>query len=126
MNFDLNQIILPAIFILALAVVCILVYILLQSRFLRGRIIRALNMKLFLVTLPREMPKAEEQFKKQQKEMIAVAEQFFSDLAQIKPKSWWEKIYYGPPHIVFEIGIPYVGERNLFLCGCSAKISGVY
>lgn len=121
MSFDFNQIILYIIFIIVLAILAVVAIALLQSRFLRGRITRALNMKLFLVTLPREVPKAEEQFKKQQKEMIAVAEQLLSDLAQIKPRGWWEKIYYGPPHVVFEIGIPYVGEEISFYVAVPQK-----
>ncbi len=121
MNFDLNQIILPAIFILALAIVCMLAYILLQSRFMRGRIVRALNMKLFLVTVPRETPKVGEQSQKKEKEMIAVAEQFLSNSAQLKLVDWWQKIYYGSPHIVFEIGVPYVGEEIYFYVAAPKK-----
>ena len=106
---DINQIIFLIVYILVAAIAAIFVIVLLQGKFLRGRIIRALNMKLFLVTMPREAPKTtdEQKLQKSEKEMIAVAEQFLANLTQIKSKSWWKKIYYGPPHVVFEIAVPH-------------------
>ncbi len=112
---DFNQIILFIIFALIAATAALFGIIILQNKLSKGRIIRALNMKLFLVSLPKESPKTnEQQPQKSEKEMIAVAEQFLSNLAQIKPKSWWGKIYYGPPHIVFEIAVPHIGEEIYF------------
>lgn len=100
---------------IAVVIVAIVAIAILQTRFLKGRIVRALNMKLFLVTLPKETPKPNEgQQQKTDKEKIAVAEQLFSNLAQIKPKGLWHKIYYGPPYIVFEIATPFVGEEICF------------
>jgi len=108
---DFSQFILPAIYVLILILAGLCVAIFLSGKGLKGRLIRALNMKLFLITIPRDLPKAGEQPQKTEKEMIAIAEQFLSNLSQIKPKSWWKKFYYGPPHIVFEIAVPHVGEE---------------
>ncbi len=113
---DTNQIIFLIVYILVAAIAAIFIIVLLQGRFLRGRIIRALNMKLFLITVPREAPKTtdEQKLQKSEKEMISVAEQFLANLAQIKPKSWWKKIHYGLPHVVFEIAVPHIGEEISF------------
>ena len=72
-------------------------------------------MRLFLITLPREMPKTgEQQTQKSDKELIAVAEQFLSNLAELKPRSWWKSVYYGPPHMTFEIAVPHIDEQIYF------------
>jgi len=112
---DLNQIILPIIYILVVLVAILFVSAYFLGRGAKGRLIRALNMKLFLITLPREMPKTnEQQPQKSDKELIAVAEQFLSNLAELKPRSWWKSVYYGPPHITFEIAVPHTDEQIYF------------
>jgi len=111
---DFNQFILPIIYILVLILVGLCVAIFFLGRGSKGRLIRALNMKLFLITIPRDLPKPGEQPQKSEKEMIAVAEQFLSNLVQIKPKSRWKKFYYGLPHVVFEIAVSHVGEEISF------------
>jgi len=112
MNF--NQIILFLAYILAGAIALLLVFIFFQFKIQRGRIIRALNMKLFLITLPRGFPKDDKQSQKSEKDTIAVTEQFLSNLVQIKSKSWWKNFYYGPLHLVFEIAVPHIGEEICF------------
>jgi len=125
MSFDAGQIILYIIFIIAGAIVVVLAFIFLERKLLKGRIIRALNMRLFLVTVPKETPKAEEQGQhKPEKEMMAVAEQFLSNLVQMRPKGWWEKIYYGSPHVVFEIGTPHAGEEICFYVAVPRHFEG--
>ena len=80
---DLNQIILPIIYTLVAIVAILFAIVYFLGRGTKGRLIRALNMKLFLITLPREMPKTgEQQTQKSDKELIAIAEQFLSNLAQ--------------------------------------------
>jgi len=112
---ELNNVIPYIIYVIIAAIAVIFVIIIVQGRLLKGRIIRALNMKLFLVTVPREVPKSgEQQPQKSDKERIAVAEQFLSNLVQIKPKGWWQKLYYGPLHIVFEMAVPHIGEEIHF------------
>jgi len=71
-------------------------------------------MKLFLVTVPKEVSESEEKQKKSDKDRIAVAEQFLSSLVQIKPRSLWKKFCYGSPSIVFEIAVPHIGEEIYF------------
>jgi len=112
---ETNTIIWIIVYVLIAAVVVIIFIAAFQGRILRGRIIRALNMKLFLVTVPKESQKGgDEKTQKSEKEMIAVAEQFLSNLVQVKHESWWRRFYYGPPHIVFEIAVPHIGEEIYF------------
>lgn len=112
---DLYQTILLAVYVLVAVIAVLFILIVFEGRFLRGRVIRALNMKLFLVTLPREFPKTgEQQAQKSEKELIAVTEQFLSNLAQIKSDNWWKRIYYSSPHIVFEMAVPHTGEEIYF------------
>ncbi len=112
---DLNQFILPIIYIISAAIAVVFVLIIVQNKFLKGRIVRALNMKLFLVKVPREGGKDEQKnSQKPQKEKIAVAEQFLSSLSQIKTQTWWQKLRYGPLHIVFELAVPHTGEEIYF------------
>ena len=113
---DLNQIILPIIYTLVGLVAVLVVVVYFLGKGTRGRLIRALNMKLFLVSLPRDLPKtSEQQPQKSEKEMIEIAEQFLSNLVEVvKPKSWWKEIYYGPPHVAFEIAVPHTDEQIYF------------
>jgi len=112
---DFSQFILPIVYIVVATIAIVFAIIIFKNRLLKGRIIRALNMRLFLITVPREVPKTgEQQSQKSDKERIAVAEQFLSSLVQIKSKGWWQKFYYGPLHIVFEIAVPHIGEEICF------------
>ncbi len=112
---DTNSIIWVIVYILIAAVAVIIFIAIFQGRILRGRIIRALNMRLFLVTVPKESSKSgDEKTQKSEKEMIAVTEQFLSNLVQARQESWWRRFYYGLPHIVFEIAVPHVGEEIYF------------
>ncbi len=112
---DLNQFILPIIYIISAAIAVVFVLIILQNKFLKGRIVRALNMKLFLVRVPQEGGDQEQKSsQKPEKEKVAVAEQFLSSLSQIKTQGWWQKLCYGPLHIVFELAVPHAGEEIYF------------
>ena len=78
----------------------------------KGSIARALNMSLFLITLPREVPSANSQ-QRTEKELISVMEQLYSSFTNIHAKGW-NKFIYGEPYIVLEIGVHHVGEEIHF------------
>lgn len=65
-------------------------------------ITRSLNMGLFLVSLPQDVPQEGEP-RKQEKEMIAVMEQFYTSLTTIKEHNFLKRMLYGNPHLAFEI-----------------------
>lgn len=110
---DLNQIIFYIVYALIFALAVLFLALIIQSMRGRGGIVRSLNMRLFLVALPKELPKPGET-SKSEKELIAIAEQFFAGLAEIKAKGWFQEFWYGRPHIVFEIAIPHIGEEISF------------
>jgi len=118
---DLNKIIFLVIYIFVVFSIILFISVILRRRFSRMRIIKALNTKLFLVTLPKELSKIGEQPQKSEKEMIAVAEQFLSNLAQIKTKNWWKKLCYGSSSIIFEIAVPHIGEEICFYVATPRK-----
>jgi len=105
LNIDFNQFIWGFVgLIFATIVVIFLISLIKSSLFKKGRVVKALNMKLFLVTLPKDsLTKKSQSSHQEQKEVLGIAEQFLSNLAQITPRGWKDKWYYGPPHIVFEL-----------------------
>ncbi len=112
LNFNLNQILLPVAFFLILAVLIIgsLFFILrLKSR---GRLTRALNMSLFLITLPKKAKREEGEAPKSEKEIVSVMEQLYASLSNIRETK--DTFVYGQPHLVFEIATPQVGEEISF------------
>ena len=120
---SLDQFILPTIILLAAILAVLIAFIILQAKATKGRVVRALGTKLFLIKLPKEYSQKGEKNEKSEKEMIAVAEQFLSNLAQIKSKGWWENFYFGPPHLVFEIAVPRIGEEIYFYLSVSKRFS---
>lgn len=70
----------------------------------RARVARALDIKMVQVLLPKDMQgeDREEGIGERIKERIAVAEQFLSTLSGLS-QSFWDRIIYGRPVIVFEI-----------------------
>lgn len=106
------------------------VIIILQIIQRRGRLIRSLNMSLFLIILPRESKKSDGE--KNVKEMIARAEQLYSILGSIKTKGFWREFFYGPPHLGLEIAS--IGKETDFYVAMSRRweetiikhIQGIY
>lgn len=70
-----------------------------------GELERSLDLKLFLVTLPKEQQAktSEEHGEKKDSELVAPAEQFYSLLGGLKSGGWWNDFIYGPPCVVFEL-----------------------
>jgi len=85
----------------------------------KGKITRAMNLELFLVTLPK-FEQTTGEGKKTFKEQIAIMEQFFAVLSSIKEKKF-KKFLYGPPDFCLEIALPSVGEEISFYYACPKK-----
>jgi hypothetical protein len=90
-----------------------LVFVVIWFRHLKdkNRVARALNMSLFLVTLPKKVKK-ETTEAKTQKETIAVMEQLYASLSNLKAKSG--TLLYEKAYLVFEIATPEEGEEICF------------
>jgi hypothetical protein len=88
-------------------------------RFFRAKknVNRALNMGLFLITLPKKSlsQKAtheEGEAPKQRKEIISIMEQLYASLAHLKDKSG--ALIYGNQPLVLEIAVPQAGDEIAF------------
>jgi len=80
----------------------------------KGSIARALNMSLFLITLPRESSSANSgQAQRSEKDLISVMEQLYSSFSNIHAKGW-NKFIYGEPYIALEMAVHHVGEEIFF------------
>ena len=105
---QLVLLILSVIAVLILLAVLIVSWFLIQRKKREGKIIRSLNMSLFLITLPQEKLKEGEPVKNA-KEIISIMEQFYASVSQLKEKSVSE-FYYGQPVLALEIALP--GKRE--------------
>lgn len=112
LSLGFNQILLLVVSVLLLAIIVIgsLLFVLRLKG--KGRITRALNMSLFLVTLPRKTRREEGEAPKSEKDIVAVMEQLYSSLSNIKESK--DVFVYGQPYLAFEIATPQVGEEIAF------------
>ena len=76
----------------------------------KGQLARALNMSLFLITLPREERK---EGQRSDKELIAVMEQLYASFTSIHSKGW-NRFLYGEPYIALEMAVHHLGEEIHF------------
>ncbi|OGZ41256.1 MAG: hypothetical protein A3I88_02915 [Candidatus Portnoybacteria bacterium RIFCSPLOWO2_12_FULL_39_9] len=109
---DLNQILLPITYLLLLAIIILGSWLFVRRLKNKGQITRALNMSLFLITLPKKAKKEEGEAPKTKKEIISVMEQLFASLSNIKETKG--TFVYGQPYLVFEIATPQIGEEIAF------------
>jgi GTPase SAR1 family protein len=113
---SINQFIYLTIFILVLFAISLIVGLIMERFRGKGRVIRALNMSLFLIKLPQE---AKEDISiEERKARIAIMEQFLSGLGALKEKSFLRRFFYGRPYIVLEMAIPFsLPEISFYLAG---------
>ena len=78
----------------------------------RDEIWRSLNLRLFLVRLPKDMRK-EELSTEQAREKISVMENVYANLMSVHD-SWWNTFAYGKPVFALEITTPHIGEEISF------------
>ncbi len=107
-------------FFLVVFLGCYLFYKLIQGK---GRVTRALNMVLFSVSLPKASS-SDEKSRKPFKEMVAVMEQFYSSLSNLKERGT-KAFLYGQPVFSFEIAVPHVGEEICFYVACPKRFKDV-
>src|SRR3989338_6845101 len=117
---DLNQILMPLVFLLLFLIAALTIIIIIQSLRTKGALSRGLSLSLFLVTLPKSSPKAGEA-QKPEKEIIGVMEQFYAGLSSVRAKGS-EKFFYGAPYFALEIAVPHVGEEISFYVGAPKKL----
>ncbi|MDX1535582.1 MAG: type IV secretion system DNA-binding domain-containing protein [Candidatus Spechtbacterales bacterium] len=96
--------------IFAILIIGLFVTVLLILRHMeqKGLVTRALNMSLFLVTLPKES-KDEDDSQKDEKDKIAKMEQFLSYFTNLKA-GWWKRLIYGVPYVALEMAVHHKGE----------------
>ena len=90
----------------------------------KGKIFRAMNMSLFLITLPRAEYKKTGEPQKPEKEIIAVMEQLYTALEAFRV-SQKDAFIYGQPLVVFEMAVPHVGQEVSFYMAASRKAASV-
>lgn len=78
----------------------------------RDEIWRSLNLRLFLVRLPKDIRK-EELSTEQAREKISVMENVYANLMSVHD-SWWNTFAYGKPVFALEITTPHIGEEISF------------
>ena len=121
-TFDLNLILFPLTMVLFFIVVILAAYVVISLIRNKGRLVRALNMSLFLVTLPKVS--LDDKNKKPFKEMVAVMEQFYASLSNLKEKGL-RAFLYGQPIFTFEMAVASVGEEISFYVACPRRLRDV-
>jgi len=122
-SFDLNLILFPATVVLAFIVAFLGCYLLIKAIKSKGNITRALNMVLFLVSVPKNSS-SDEKTKKPFKELIAVMEQFYTSLSNFKEKGL-KGFWFGQPVFAFEMAVPHKGEEICFYMACPKRLAQV-
>jgi len=97
-----------------------LVFLLIIER-MRGRgiIVRALNMSLFLIRVPKETK--EDLPTEEKKNRIGVMEQFLSSLISLREKGSAIQFSYGQPYIVLEMSVPFNSPETHFYLAVPKK-----
>lgn len=121
-QFDLNLILFPLTMVILAIVIFLGIYLVIKLIQGKGKVVRALNMTLFLVSLPKTV--ADEKNKKPFKELVAVMEQFYASLSSLKEKGT-KAFWYGQPTFVFEMAVPHTGEEICFYAACPRRLANV-
>jgi len=112
MNYLVILIVVVLVLLGAGALILFLVFNKIKSK---GRIDRALNMSLFLVSMPSYLGENKQGVApKSEKELISVMEQLISSFSGLKGHGWWKTLVYGSPYIVFEMAVHHIGEEIHF------------
>lgn len=99
------------IYLVVLVIIFIAGLVIVGSFRTKGSIARALNMSLFLISVPRENLASQNQ--RPEKEIISVMEQLYSSFTNLHAKGW-NKFIYGEPYISLEMGVHHIGEEIHF------------
>ncbi len=121
-TLDLNLILFPATVVLAFIVAFLGCYLLVKLVQGKGRITRALNMTLFLVSVPKIS--GDEKTRRPFKELVAVMEQFYASLSNLKERGL-KRLWYDQPVFVFEIAVSHTGEEICFYVAGPRRLAQV-
>ncbi|HUO75416.1 MAG TPA: type IV secretion system DNA-binding domain-containing protein [Candidatus Paceibacterota bacterium] len=107
--------------LLALVAVILAVAALIVVNGLRSRtsLSRSLDMQLLLFLLPRF---AAEGGEKDERKLIAVMEQLYASVANLKIKGW-NKFLFGDPYLVLEMAVHHIGEQIHFYAAVPSKFA---
>lgn len=101
-------------YLIGFAIIAIAAFTLIDGLRSKGRIARALNMSLFLITLPKESGEGAAQ--RPEKELISIMEQLYSSVSNLH-SSGWSKFIYGEPYISLEMAVHHLGEEiHFYVC----------
>ena len=113
-------------YIIALTILFIAAFALIDAIRTKGSIARALNSSLFMVTLPRDTTSAGSgQQQRSEKELISVMEQLYSSFSNIHSKGW-NKFMYGEPYIALEMAVHYIGEEIYFYIATPKSYENIF
>ncbi|MFZ5559477.1 MAG: type IV secretory system conjugative DNA transfer family protein [Patescibacteria group bacterium] len=115
----IDQFIYLVIFIIVLLVISVVAVLIFERKKGKGKIVRALNMSLFLIRVPKEIK--EDISVEEKKNRIGVMEQFLASLVALKEKSFFKQIFYGQPYIALEIAVSFVGAEICFYLAVPRK-----
>ncbi|MCG2809797.1 MAG: type IV secretory system conjugative DNA transfer family protein [Candidatus Portnoybacteria bacterium] len=119
----LSQILLLITVLLALSVVGLGAAVFVMHLKNKGRITRSLNMRLFAISLPKKVRKEEGGAPKSEKEIVAVMEQLYNGLSNIRETK--DIFIYGQPYLAFEIATPRVGEEISFYLAAPRRYENI-
>ena len=113
----------PFIFLLFVLIAAVILLVLVRSMMLRaGLVSRALNLQLIAVRFSPVNPDKELSMQ-QIREKIALMEQFYAHLHDIRD-SWFSALLYGKPVFALELTIPSVGEEISFFVAMPRRFVG--
>jgi hypothetical protein len=104
-------------YLVGLTVIVVVGFVIFDNFKKKGSIARALNMSLFLITLPKD-PSAtsqsgQNQSRRPDKELISVMEHLYASFTNLHSKGW-NKFMYGEPYISLEMAVHHIGEEIHF------------
>jgi len=100
-------------------VAAVVIYLVLLKIRYKGKIVRSLNMSLFLIKMPLEFK--EDISLEEKKLRIGAMEQFLSGLASLKERDYFKQAIYGQPYIVLEMAVPFIGSEICFYLAAPKK-----
>ena len=121
------------IIILILIMFGVLIFLFLRKRE-RGHVLGALDMSLFLVTMPKYRLKKEEMKERDEKVLIGQMEQIFTNFLILRKQGFFERMIHGTPRIALEIASQlggtdisfYVAIPKLLETAFEKYVQGVY
>lgn len=91
----------------------------------KGQVERALNMTLFLIRVPRDVPQqGTGNPPKPEKELISIGEQMLSGFTNMHSKGW-NRLLYGEPYLALELAVHHVGEETHFYIAVPKSVEDI-